>query len=390
MTYGYTNDGVSPAANGYFVLTTQNPLSQTTTTEHSPADGQVKRTIDPNGLSTTAVYDAFGRMIRTDYKDAGGAAMLPSTYVGYASCVVGACPSAVYEGSYEDHAAWRVTQVQSGAPTQVSWYDALGRVIKHAERGFDGTLVLGTSEYDDMSTVVFQSAPFHAGDTVYLTGWNYDVLSRPTQKVVSGGAEMDPTHGDVITTYGYDGRKTIVKVRGASTSATCSSSTNLCMDMTRTYDVLGRLEQTTQNNGATANYAVTNYWYDGPGNAVALKDAEGNVITASYDDRGRRTQVVDPDAGTKTFTYDALGELLTQLDARGVSTEHHYDALGRLLERTATDATAVAPLPAVIRDTWVFDPTGTTGGKGLLDYAQRQTGASTSGLSQIFKETYRY
>ena len=391
VTYGYTKDGVSPATSGYyFVLTTQNPLFQTTTTEHSVADGQVKKTTDANGLRTIAVYDAFGRAIRTDYKDASDAALLPSIYVGYARCAAGSCPTAVYEGAYEDDAAWRVTQVQTGAPTEVSWYDALGRIVKHAKRGFDGTFILGTSEYDDMNTVVFQSAPFHAGDTVYLTGWNYDVLSRPTQKVVSGGIDMDPTHGDVVTTYGYDGHKTAIKVRAQNVSAACSSSTNLCMDMTRTYDVLGRLEQTTQNSGATANYAVTNYWYDGPGNTVALQDAEGNVIKATYDDLGRRVSVIDPDAGTKTFSYNGLSELQTQTDARGVQTAFTYDALSRPLTRTATDNSAVAPLPKVIRDTWLYDPTGATGGLGLLGTAKRETGASTGALAQIHLETDRY
>lgn len=391
-SFSYSKDGVSTAADGYFVLRTTNAAGHLTTTEHSVRDGQITRTIDPNNLKEAHTYDAFGRLTRTEYRDGGENILLPSRTVSHTRCIgnSGTCAGGYGEGANQDWAKWRVTQVQNGHPTVVDWYDVLGRNIKHAERGFGSTFVASFTEYDVDGNKSFESTPYFVGSApAGLTGWSYDRLHRPVEKV-SPGSELDPSHGDVVTTYSYLGNKTTIKVRGRYVSTTCADTTNLCMDMTRTHDALGRLLQTVQSDSTTANYAVTDYWYDGHGNPVAARDAEGNVIRASYNPLNHRTQVVDPDAGTWNFTYNALGELLTQTDARGVQTSHAYDAIGRLVQRTATNTSALDPSLKAIRDNWYWDPMGTDGGYGVLDYAQRLRGPSTSLLAEIWRQTDRY
>jgi len=388
-TMSYSKNGTSVAADGYFVLQTTNPMGHVTTTEHRPGDGVVTRTIDPTNRKTIAVPDAFGRIYRTDYLDANDSVLQPSIYASWTACANGSCPGGYGEGPGETYAAWRVTTTQEGYPTTVTWYDKLGRTVKSARSGFNG-LIQTLTEYDVMGTVTRTSAPHYAGSQAYWTTFDqYDRLGRVRQKTAPG-AELDPAHGDVRTTYAYSGLKTTIQVRATGVPALCSAGTNLCMDMTRTYDSLGRLQQTVQNLGATVNYAATNYWYDGSGNPVAARDAEGNVIKAAYDALGRRVQMTDPDAGTWTFTYDGLGELLTQTDARGVQTAHTYDALGRLTQRTATNPNPGDTNLAVLRDTWSYDPIGANGGPGLLGSTQRQWGPNTASLSQIWKETLSY
>ncbi|MEO5624722.1 MAG: RHS repeat-associated core domain-containing protein, partial [Dokdonella sp.] len=385
----YSQDGTAAAADGYFALTTTNAAGHVTTTRRSPRDGQVTTAIDSNNLQTTTAYDVFGRATGVTFLNAVGGTLLPPASVAYARCTSVAAPSScagLGEDANENWAAYRVTTVQSGSPTSVDWFDVLDRKVKHAERGFNGTFVETVTDYDNMGTVAQQSTPFYLGNVPYFTAWSHDRLNRPTQKLAPG-AELDSAHGDVVTTYAYTGTKATIKVRGANVSSTCSSSTNLCMDMSRSYDVLGRLEQTTQNNGATANYATTNFWYDGVGNPVAAQDAENNVMRASYNDVGQRTDLYDPDAGHHVYTYDALGEVLRQTDARGVYTDHAYDALGRLTQRTANDTAATDANLKVIRDNWAYDPAG---GKGLLDYAQRLRGTSVGTIAQIWRETAAY
>jgi RHS repeat-associated protein len=388
--FTYTKNGTTSAADGYFVLTTTNPAGHPTTTQHATSDGQVTVTTDSNALVTTNAYDAFGHLAGITYLDASGATLLPPVSIGYGRCTSGAC-TGVGENDNESTAAYRITRVQSGTPTTVDWYDVLGRAVKHVERGFDGTFAETVTDYDNFNTVADTSTPFFQGVAVpYFTAWNYDRLNRPTQKLAPG-SELD-SHGDVLTTYTYSGNKTTIKVKASGVSSTCSPSTNLCMDMSRTYDVLGQLEQTTQGNGSLPNYATTNYWYDGAGNTVAIKDTEGNLISAAYDDAGHRTQLTDPDAGSRTFQYDGLGELLMQTDARSVETDFGYDALGRLIQRKAKDANAVAPTPKLIQDTWSYDPSGSNGGQGLLGSAKRQTSANVNGPlgTAIWQETEQY
>ncbi|MFC5491362.1 RHS repeat-associated core domain-containing protein [Dokdonella soli] len=395
--FSYTSDGQNASPDGYFVLTTTNAANHVTTTQHSTLDGQVTKLIDPNNLTTVNGYDALGHRTGTDYKDANGAALRPSASYSYARCSGGPSSSCAGGGMYgEDgnqaHAAWSLSRVQAGYPTTVDWFDALGRTIKHVESGFDGTAIETFKEYDEMNAVVWQSTPFLFGTSGDLTGWTYDRLNRPLGKNAPGN-DADR----IDTSYTYTGATTAIKVRGHSVSSTCSSSTNLCMDMSRSYDVLGRLEKTVQNNGGTQSYATTNYWYDGAGNPLIVAGPDCNPasatcgVTAAYNDVGQRTQMSDPDAGTWNFTYDALGEVLRQTDARGVYTDHTYDALGRLIKRTATNSAATAPNPQVIRDNWGYDPSGPSGGNGLLGYARRSTGQSTTSLlTPIWNETNSY
>jgi len=398
-SFTYTKGGATTDADGYFVLTTTNPLFQITTTQRSPKDGQVTLMVDPNNLTTNNAYDAFRRITQTQFSAADASQLYPSRSISMTRCsgdAVGRCPASGADSFGEDgnqaYAAYRVATVQTGHPSTADWFDALGRRIKHVERGFTNDNFVGTvTEYDDMNTVANQSTPYYIGDVPYLTALTYDALSRPTKKQAPG-AEMDPAHGDVVTDYTYNGTKTSIKVHSFSipTGSACTGSTNLCMDMTRSYDVLGHLEQTVQGLGNRPTYATTNYWYDGAGNPIAAVDAEGNITKAAYNDIGQRTDMFDPDAGHTQFAYDALGELLTQTDARGVVTAHIYDALGRLTQRTATNATATDPSLKVIKDVWVYDPTGPTGGKGLLGNLQRSKGATAGALTQIWNEAYNY
>lgn len=64
--------------------------------------------------------------------------------------------------------------------------------------------------------------------------------------------------------------------------------------------------------------------------------------------------------------------------------------IGRLVQRTATSTSALDPSLKAIRHNWYWDPMGTGGGYGLLDYAQRLRGPSTSLLDEIWRQTDRY
>ncbi|MCB1744524.1 MAG: hypothetical protein KDK91_29420, partial [Gammaproteobacteria bacterium] len=392
--FTYTKDGNSLASqqDGYFVLTTKNAALHDSTTQHSPRDGQVTRQIDPNNLEVVNAYDAFGRLTGMSFKDANGDPMLPPVSIGYTPCTTRGCGNGYGEGgSHQAGAAWRVVRTQAGAPTTADWFDRLGRAIKHTERGFSETdFVESFTDYDPMGLVATQSGPFYRTEgNAGLTVWDYDVLGRPTEKR-SPGEELDAAHGDVVTKYAYSGAKTTIQVRAAfnASQQTCTSSTNLCMDMSRSHDLLGRLAQTVQNNGDAANYATTDYWYDGLGNPIAARDAGGSVIKASYNSLGQRTDLFDLDAGHWSFTYDALGEVLDQTDGRNVTTTHAYDALGRLTQRDASNPSAADASLRAIRDKWEYDPPG---GAGLLESSQRQTGTSASTLgTPIWKQSNLY
>lgn len=401
-SYTYTTDGAAPASDGYFVLTTKNGLNQTTKTEVATNDGQVTRSTDPNGVQQVATYDAFGRAIQVDHRDnsAGHTAFEAPVQTAYTSCLdsfgaVGHCVSSqVGEDAYEANAAYRITTVQDGYPTRVTWVDQLGRSIKQAERGFSGTFIASLTDYTISGTVYQQSTPYFVGvGSAYFTIWSYDALNRPTKKV----SDLDLTSTDLVTDYAYSGRTTKITAHDSNLApnadGTCPTAvaTNLCAYMTRSTNVLGQLMQTTESPAGVLQ--TTDYWTEPLGHVAAIRDPELYVTTASYNPLGQRTGSTDPDQGTWAFTYDAFGELLSQTDARGViTTINTRDVLGRTTEQQAVPPVS---LPAgmaneTVVDRWVFD---TGNGIGDLGQQKRLRGPNRTipgSNPEVWREDYTY
>jgi RHS repeat-associated protein len=419
-SFTYTKDGttVPPAGDfGYFVLTTKNGLNQTTTTNHETNDGQVTAAIDPNGVQAITTYDAFGRATRVDHLGNTGSAFESPIQSAYTSCLYGC--SGVGEDGNEANAAYRLTTVQAGYPTQVTWYDILGRSIKSAHAVYTGTgggvlnykFSATFTTYDDMGMVADQFPPYFVGAApacffstslpyCYIS-YTYDSLGRPVMKM-GVGAELDPVHGDMETDYSYSGRKTNIVVHAVPgnpapmTSCPTNSTTNLCLAMTRSTNALGQLMQTTESPVLTtgsSHLLQTNYWTEPQGHVVAITDAEGNITSASYNQLGQRTQSVDPDQGSWNFTYDALGELLTQTDARSVKTTVlARDVLGRTTQRQAAPTGGVLTGMAneATYDAWTFDPANGIGEVGSISRNRGSNLATPSSNPVVWQETYGY
>lgn len=117
----------------------------------------------------------------------------------------------------------------------------------------------------------------------------------------------------------------------------------------------------------------TRYWFDGDGNALAIKDAAAAVTSAAYNAVGHRTSTSDPNMGAWTYTYNALGEVLTHRDARNVTTLFGYDKLGRTTYKSASVDVDANGSPDTVVDSWLFDPPGAL---GQLLTSQRQVNSA--------------
>ncbi|WP_220272938.1 LysM peptidoglycan-binding domain-containing protein [Aquitalea aquatica] len=81
---------------------------------------------------------------------------------------------------------------------------------------------------------------------------------------------------------------------------------------------------------------TTRYYYDAIGNAVAVKDANGNfnrqVLLAGSDGATvRNASEIHADGGTKRYGYDVYGNLRYVVDEIGRRTDYGYDAMNRLV-----------------------------------------------------------
>ncbi|WP_386065638.1 hypothetical protein ACFJIW_13870 [Tahibacter sp. UC22_41] len=387
-SYAYTRNGIAAANDGYFVLTATNALGQVMTTERRPRDGEVSRAIAPNLTSAATVVDAFGRPILVEARGTNNALIEPETRTALTRYDVNRCSAEVgtVGGGGETYAAYCSTTVKAGAPTTLAWYDLLGRPVKAAQRGFDGTFVVTKTEYDLMGTVKQQSMPRYAGASG--DQWqqrSYDRQGRITQQI-DPAADLASSNGNRLTRFTYAGRRTTTRVQDSTLSQTSPCAVNTACYETKSYtNVLGQ-----PLYSVDAGNAPTRSWIDPNGKLVAVQDNAGVVTRASFDARGRRTQSNDPDQGSWSFVSNGLDELVTQIDARGAKTEvTQRDLLGRVRQLTRTPP---ASLPTgmtndVLIDEWTYDPAS---GAGQLDTVLRKRGTTVGNAVQVWKEAYGY
>ena len=259
--------------------------------------GEVAEAQDPNGNTTTYVYDADGRVVSQ--------ALPPYTPPGASSPVSGTTVTA-----YNTLGQVTTSTDPLGNVTHYA-YDQLGHRTSQTDPGGGVT----SSSYDPVGEALSVTGPTGAQATS-----TYDYLGR---QVTATSVERYPAPASYTTTTSY-----------APTAA----------DPSGTWKSL-----VTTPAGVT-----TSYGYDAAGEATQVTDGAGNLTRFSFDALGRETATVNPDGTSDTVTYDAAGNRLGQasLDAAGqtlASTSATYNGEGQQL--STIDALGYCTA-------YTYDPTG--------------------------------
>ncbi|GAA4351825.1 SpvB/TcaC N-terminal domain-containing protein [Kangiella taiwanensis] len=327
------------SSDGYFPKEVTNAKGHKTTTVIDAAHGQPLSVTDANGVLTTNGYDAFGRLISTTTDGA------PTIYKGYKWC------SGVNNGSAwcpsNDHAVYRVTQVQAGNPTVHRYFDRLNREVTSLTRNFQNTNWLREHRrYDERGLLAWESKQRDvADDSAYTYTYydSYDALGRLLEK-----RTPQANGGHLSTSYYYDGLVTEISAGSLS--------------MKRKYNGLSQLVWTED-----AMQGMTRYAYDGAGNPISLQDANSHTIHAWHNALGHKTKVNDPNMGIKTFGYNTFGEVELETDANGDTLTMDYDVLGRLTNRE---------INSTLQASFSYD--SRPNGKGLL------ASESAAGINKLY------
>ncbi len=340
---------------GQFPQIVTNALGHQETWNYDKRFGQPTRQTGPNMLSSTWIYDEFGR---TRSEKSPDDTYNEYTY-GYCAGVANgsrACPAhAVYFVEASSHAPGGALN----GPITTVYNDSHGREVASDTQGFDGRVIRVVTIYDAMGRTERESKPFYhdpqsgdpnngtpsSGDNDAWTRYTFDPLGRVTEVTLPGG-RTETTH--------YNG-------------LTVTQTNALGQTTTTTKNDRGEVKSITHN----ANFAdagndtdiTTHYAYSPSGNLTHITDADGNVSETYYDWAGRKRWTDDPTMGLWTYNYNALGELIEQTDAEGQVTTMTYDLLGR--PRTRTDADGVS--------TWTYD----TQAKGVGKLATATRGTHT-------------
>ncbi len=294
---------------GYFVNRKTGPTG-VVTTNVNPYHGQPDSVIDINGFVTNFDYDDFGR-IETNTPAYGQG---QPTEIRYASCA----------NCLKSGVAYTVTSVAAGLPDVTEYKDILNRTLVTRTQKFDGEDVYVSVDYNNLGQKTFESVPSSSANGGVGTSYNsYDELGRLTGKTTSYGLSMTYTHDQ--PTAGYGDYTTRIDVNDGDRV------------LYRTYSGTGRLMQTTD---ALTDPGITQYAYDGAGNPVVLRDANGAEITATYNALGQKLNVNDPNMGVKNFSYTIFGEVESETDASGNTIGYSYDDAGRMISRTGSGIAA--------------------------------------------------
>ncbi len=246
-------------------------------------DGNVVRTTDDTGATTTSVYDSLGRQVATTNPVSGTAT---TTYNAT-------------EATASQDMAGNVT---------TSTYDGAGRLVQ-ASDALTGTTRYG---YDAAGNTVAITAGDTAGNVTQLDTRQYDALNRVITDTVGGGPGSPSPRLTTGTRYDQDGN--VAQTQQPNGDVTYN-----------TYDLADQLttveiDPAAVGKGGGGQLKYESYSYDRAGNATTRTDADNRSHTSTLDGDDQTTQSTDTTSApgglsviTTTLGYDPDGNTVSQV-----------------------------------------------------------------------------
>jgi len=295
-----------------------------------PATHGMKGYTSANTLTTTYVYDAYGRKTKEtspmgfnttyEYEANNGCLIAVKNHKGQATTYV---YDAYYkqtgytypDGTYGSTSyTWNAlgtnglycrAKFEIGKPWRKTYFDALGRETASSELNFNFSEPVTEKQYDNCGRLSKVSVPYIGSAASYWNTYSYDNYDRPTSITEASGK---------VTSYSYS-RNSVTTTKDGIAS-------------TQNFDTQGNLISVVDPAG-TITY---NLRPDGQPSSIV---APGSVATSfTYDGYGRRISIVDPSAGTQSTVFDAAGNVASEKDANGKVISYVYDTYNRMTQKT--------------------------------------------------------
>ena len=227
-----------------------------------------------------------------------------------------------------------LTSITDGVTTKME-YDGLGNMLK-LTRPKGGVYKYG---YDTLGRKISETAPDGG-----ITTFEYDDSNRLIKECAPMGSNSQKSEKK----YTYDNNGNVktesVKTNTVGSSAATYRTTNY------NYDAKNNLIKV-QNIDNSVNQCYTEYEYDGVGNILKQKAANGeNVTSYTYDSQNRVTKMTDPMGMSESYVYDDAGNMIQKTDRNGTVLKYDYDAMNRITKEYAKVGTS-----EVIKSTYKYD-----------------------------------
>jgi RHS repeat-associated protein len=304
-----------------------------TTNTWDEIHGVISATTDANQRTTTIQPDPYGRPQHTMRPDGS------TTHTSYLD-------DGRVTGPETQRQRIR-TETSDGSPRDGTFWqeqlvDGLGRVYQIRSEGVtpdaDDVLVTDTRYKDATAAPAATTTTHRAADTnIRWTNYHYDPLRRV----------------DTITHPGNSGSHT---TRRYDVGA-IEDKDELGHRRTTHRDAFGRIssidEQARTCFSCPPTDHSTSYRYDATDQLIQITDAENNITTITRDSAGRPIRLDDPDRGTTSTIYRPDGTIDRQNGPAG-NQNYSYDTIGRPTGVTATGPTGR------MTTTWDYDVDATT------------------------------
>jgi RHS repeat-associated protein len=284
---------------GVYPLSVTDAAGFTTSAMLHPALGVPIVTSDANGVTSTSIFDGFGRMLAA-YRP--GAASVNRTY------------SEVTDGNRRGIR----TEIEHGdGGRSFSITDEAGRIIHSGVRGFDSIWSYGHDRYDSAGNIMGSARPEVTPTPVKWSSTTYDRLGQALASTALDGATT--VHAPSIfetTTWDPEGHESY-----------------------QLRDLLGRVIESGHRLGGNDAYGEVTFTFGAFDQIERTADAGGNKTELRYDGFGRLVREDNPDTGTTKATYDGFSQKVKETRANGDVMTTTYDVLGRRTSTTGPDGT---------------------------------------------------
>jgi RHS repeat-associated protein len=359
-----------------------------TTTHRYDGQGRASQTVDPEGVTTSLIYDLGGRLLSETVNSEEGDLGTTYDYDLLGRQTSSASPDGVVRATEYDRAG-RTNATTEAAATTTHAYDRAGN--ETSTTAPEGTLT--TIQYDaiNRATVVVTNdvaTPTHPTEDVTTHNW-YDAIG---QRV----AFTDATGFSSRSIYNVRGllKSSISNCTDSGTTPTTdppacigggthNDKTNILT--TIEYDGSGAVIVTVVAVGSDVE-ATIEYAYDAAGRRQGVMDPLGTVARTFYDTDGRLTDTIvnctddisdpEPPSGAGWWncdgsslndgtwnvatsrTYDGDGNVASETAPNGRRTEYMYDDADRLVQRIDNAVSGTPGTDENISTFYAYDDAG--------------------------------
>ncbi|WP_344584685.1 LamG-like jellyroll fold domain-containing protein [Nonomuraea roseoviolacea] len=354
---------------------------------------------DAEGRTITSIFDKAGRLaskISPTYTPLGGTPITPTISHGYdkAGQLIRTTDPRGYTSTFEYDQLGRQVRVTDPAPegeTTGRWiaeYDMAGEQLASV----DPTGARTEATYDDLGRKITETkVERKPSSAAYITKLEYDDAGRLTKTIAPGP-------GNRTTTFKVNAAGEVTEQTDPSANTTTmdydpagrlTTTTNIALGTATLaeYDLAGRKTSVKDLKGSTV-LRTMGTGYDAAGNPTTLTSGEGHVTKQIFDALNRLTSLIEPvkdgESITTSFGYDATGARTRLTDGRGNATWTTYNTLG-LVETVTEPSTTAHPDAADRAWTAVYDGAGNP--TALLQPGGVRIDRTFDHLGRLTKET---